>query len=271
MKRIASSIAGMCLAALAVFAVPTPAAAIVNGSPDGDAHPYVGVLVSDYMTSGYLQRFCSALLVAPKILVTAAHCAEYPISAGGLDHMWVSFESIYTPGRSKVYHGTMVIDPKWVGTGNWNGETHPRHDLAVVHLDENPGIAPAALPTIGLLNSVAVKGARFTLVGYGRTREGQSGSPNRIEGNWDPDVRNAATSTFKGLEPYVMWLSSNPATGNGGGCYGDSGSGPLIGGSDVLTGIYTSVVPNCRNMDGFYRLDTEIARSFLATQGVPVP
>ena len=43
---------------------PAVAGAITNGQPDGNDHPYVAIIVDDFVTPGFFQRFCSGTLVA---------------------------------------------------------------------------------------------------------------------------------------------------------------------------------------------------------------
>jgi hypothetical protein len=62
------------LAVLTVLgAAAAPAGAITGGEPDGGGHPNVGVIVFYDATGRYR---CSATLVSPTVLVTAAHCTE---------------------------------------------------------------------------------------------------------------------------------------------------------------------------------------------------
>ena len=53
--------------------------AITNGQPDGEGHPYVGLLVfeQDYPELGYkiLWR-CSGALISPNVVWTAGHCTN---------------------------------------------------------------------------------------------------------------------------------------------------------------------------------------------------
>ena len=85
------------------------AGAITNGQPDGNGHPYVGVLVDDYEIPGYFQRFCTGSLVAPGLVVTGAHCLLSLVD----DQIWISFDSVYRPGVSTLIHGTGIaaVDP----------------------------------------------------------------------------------------------------------------------------------------------------------------
>ena len=249
----------------------TPASAITGGQPDGDGHPYVGVLVDEFpFGSGAPKtRYCSGVLIAPRVLVTAAHCLDILESDGyTLDDVWVSFDSIYQPGGSHLYHGTGVRHPEW-NPNFFSLGMEP--DIAVVHLDEAPPIIPARLPTAGLLSSLDLRGQTFTAVGYGRTRIDKTKGPNNIEANFDPDVRHFATGEFRSLQQNWLSVSQNPSTGDGGGCYGDSGSANYLGDSDVAVSILGKVDRPCRSLHGGYRLDTDSARRFLASQGVPLP
>lgn len=104
-------------------------------------------------------------------------------------------------------------------------------------LDVPPGIAPAELPTEGLLDELAedkaLRSATFTAVGYGMVREEKTGWPHGIlpiDG-----VRRFALETFRSLQP--AWLSLS--TGDAGTCFGDSGGPHFLGGetSNLLVSI----------------------------------
>ena len=150
------------------------------------------------MTPGVKQRFCSGTLIAPRAVVSAAHCLGGVLSDAGItaDQIWVSFDPVYDPAVSTLYHGTMVTDGDpgaYVGGSGYQGKfgNSNGYDIAVVHLDEAPPITPARLPTAGLLSSLDLRGQAFTTVGYGRTRVDQTGGPNSIEPNF---FRTCATS-----------------------------------------------------------------------------
>ena len=79
--------AALVLAALAVsLGTVGTAWAITGGQLDGDAHPNVAMIVF-YQPDGRFR--CSATLVSPTVLVTAAHCTE-----GVLGKTIVTFDSI---------------------------------------------------------------------------------------------------------------------------------------------------------------------------------
>ena len=65
------------VAVLAAAVVALPASAITDGSPDGDAHPYVGLMVAQDADGNPLWR-CSGTLISPTLFLTAGHCTETP-------------------------------------------------------------------------------------------------------------------------------------------------------------------------------------------------
>jgi hypothetical protein len=61
------------LCALALAACLAPAiGAITYGTPDGNAHPNVGLLVARIGTGFF--AICSGTLVSPTVFLTAGHC-----------------------------------------------------------------------------------------------------------------------------------------------------------------------------------------------------
>src|SRR5688500_13253874 len=91
---------------LAMLMVPTAAVAITNGTPDGNAHPNVGGLVSPTQYSDGTWIYCSGTLISPTVFLTAAHCAEDGERVG------VTFDTAYVDG-DKVYYGTFYADPEY--------------------------------------------------------------------------------------------------------------------------------------------------------------
>jgi len=76
--------------------------------------------------------------------------------------------------------------------------------------------------------------------------------------------RNTEGSSNKRAPNASLSQPGNAATGNGGGCYGDSGGANFLGTSDVLAAITITGDAVCRATNVVYRLDTESARAFLA-------
>jgi hypothetical protein len=243
-KRLA--IAGALLLSLAAAA---PASAITNGEPDGQRHPNVGGLVSPTQYPDGTWLYCSGTLIAPSVFLTAAHCAEDG------DRVRVTFDTAYEAG-DKVYAGTFEADPLY------NQSQSDPHDIAVVVLDSSVrGIEPAALPEAGSLSDLPAT-QQFTSVGYGAYEV--TGGPGGRTFLYD-DVRMVATGTLNSINPAWLRISMNPATGNGGTCYGDSGGPNFLGTSDVIAATTITGDAVCRATNVDYRLDTESARTFLAS------
>ncbi len=72
-----------------------------------------------------------------------------------------------------------------------------------------------------------------------------------------------AAGTLNSATPAWLRISENPATGNGGGCFGDSGGPNFLGTTDIVAATTITGDAICRSTNTVYRLDTESARDFL--------
>jgi secreted trypsin-like serine protease len=255
------------LALLLLFAVP--AFAITYGEPDGDDHPYVGSMVFSIPDRGLFQ-WCTGTLIAENVFLTASHCTfdvdifleRFPGS-----QMLVTFDSTIHEGGT-FYAGTLHTNPAYNNFSGPGGVSDPG-DIAVIVLDEAPGIAPASLPTAGLLDELhaahVLRHTRFTAVGYGTIRESHQGAFDAILDNVD---RNRVEQGFLSLTKAWMTLAMTPANGNGGTCYGDSGGPHFIHLDGEETNIVASITVTgdapCKATDKTYRTDTPAAREFLS-------
>jgi hypothetical protein len=231
-----------------------PAQAITFGQPDGNAHPYVGALVVEDSLGGR-QRICSGTLVAPKIFLTAGHC--FVLHGLPPNPVWVTFDQTVTLPGSKLWSGTYTVDPLY--------DIRPLsdyHDLAVVVLDEDPGITPAILPGVGVLDGPGVRDQTFTAVGYGQVRDDKTGGPHSLSPGGE---RRAVSQTFQSTTDTLVTFSKQPSTGNGGSCFGDSGGPHLWGDTPTIVAISTSGDTYCRSTDRDYRLDTAESLAFITS------
>jgi V8-like Glu-specific endopeptidase len=225
----------------------SPAAAIVNGSPDGQGHPNVGGLVAATQYSDGTWIYCSGTLISPTVFLTAAHCAEQS------PRVRVTFDSAYQAG-DKVYAGTFHGDPAY------NKSQSDPHDIAVVELDKAVrGLTPARLPKADSLSNLSGS-QKFTSVGYGayEVTNGPGGHAYLYN-----DVRGVATGTLNTVTKSWLKISMNPSHGDGGTCYGDSGGPNFLGSTDIVAGTTITGDAVCRSTNVDYRLDTTSARSFL--------
>jgi Trypsin len=255
MQRVILAVIGAIFAAL-VFAAP--ASAITYGTPDGNGHPEVGALLAPKPYSDGTWETCSGTLISPTVFLTAAHCDQ------GVSRVAVTFDSSYNAATGTTYWGTWHADP------NYNQAQSDPQDVAVVIFDKAvKGITPARLPKAGSLSNLSV-GTRFTSVGYGA----QSVTIDQGPTFHYADIRYVATGGLEALNPSWLRISMNPALGDGGTCYGDSGGPNFLGAGATETNIVagTTITGDfmCRATNVDYRMDTPSARAFLG-QYVTLP
>ena len=254
------------VAVLAAAVVALPASAITDGSPDGDAHPYVGLMVAQDGDGNPLWR-CSGTLISPTLFLTAGHCTEAPAK-----HAEIWFDA-------DVESGIPANGYPLTGEASGTPYTHPEydpnafylHDLGVVVLDtpvvmDEYGVL-LALDQLDALKSGKVKqDTFFTAVGYGL----QKAFPDAA--SWkDVALRVRMVSHPRLIQINTGYtgdgsiiLSNNANTG--GTCFGDSGGPNFLGDSNVVAGV-TSFGKNgtCAGQGGVYRVDRADDLDWLAT------
>lgn len=249
----------LCLIVLAGLVFAPSASAITNGEPDGTRHPSTGALLAPQAYSDGTWASCTGTLISPTVFLTAAHCDW------DTDRLAVTFDSVYDPTKGKTYWGTWHADPLY------NQSQSDPHDIAVVVFDRPVrGITPARLPAANSLSGLSGS-QQFTSVGYGAqaVTNGPGGKTYHYA-----DVRFVASGTLNSINPAWLRISMNPAKGDGGTCYGDSGGPNFLGAGSSETDIIAATTITgdavCRSTNVVYRLDTPSARAFLG-QFVTLP
>ena len=224
------------------------------------------------LPDGRIFPACTGTLIAPTVFLTASHCTVFfedelvplGITAFVSFDSAIPFGSLTTPATNLIAVTQVVTNPAYSQRQNDPG------DVAVLLLPagSTAGITPAALPARGLLDQLSekngLKNAVFTPVGYGLQNRVTGGGPP-LHQDLNPVPRMFAFSSFNALNPAWLRLSQNPATGNGGTCFGDSG-GPNflnVGGEPLVAAVTVSGDSVCRATNVVYRLDTDSARQFL--------
>ncbi len=258
------------LIALLIVLVPVmPAAAITDGELDGNAHPYVVLLLME--VDGAPKYRCSGTLLSPTVLLTAGHCtSNYP--DGEYSGMRVFTESNVQDGNNNYpYAGPNSVEAK-----EWHAhplyETAPfyYHDVGVVILKKPIRLAEyGTLPKLNQLDALkterGLKDVTFTAVGYGMQKsfpDAASWKDQAVKVRMVayPRLLQINTPGFTG--DFSMLLSNNANTG--GTCFGDSGGANFLGDSNVVAGI-TSFGMNgtCGGTGGVFRTDRQDVLDFV--------
>ncbi|MBI4906622.1 MAG: trypsin-like serine protease [Acidobacteria bacterium] len=232
-----------------------------------------GAFIVRSPATGRVFPLCSGTLIAPTVFLTASHCTVYfeNVLAPLNYTAFVSFD-VLIPFGALTSPATNLIPVTGVVTNpEYNQRQSDSGDIAVLLLAAGStiGITPAALPTLNQLDALAAKNGLkkkvFTAAGYGVQNRVVGGGVPYFQ-DLNPIPRMWSNPSFEALSPGYLRLSQNPATGDGGTCYGDSG-GPNfleVDGSLILMAITITGDSVCRATNVDYRLDTASARAFLA-------
>lgn len=261
MKKITLSIVLALAVLLSTFGL---ASAITNGTPDGDAHPYVGLIVFDVLDEEGNQvpsHRCSASLLTDTVVLTAGHCTEGTVAARIWFDEVVHGNPEYPFSGATSYDGTPYTYPGFcIGCGN-GLPGFAAGDVGIVILSEPVPAAVvgeyATLPSEGLVDTLPNK-TEIDFVGYGVQEQIVGGGPPVWTG-----LRNRlfapselVSGNFKHSDQF-MKLALNPGGGSGGTCFGDSGGPDLLAGTSTVLAVNSYVTnSNCSGVGYSARVDT---------------
>jgi hypothetical protein len=272
-RKLLTLLTGL-VAAAAIVVVP--AGAITGGQLDGNLHPNVAMIVF-YQPDGRFR--CSATLVSPTVLVTAAHCTDgvrgkviatfdtvAPASPRAADDTGDGMSATgYSAPVAGWLTGTPHAHPLWHNELQLND----LHDVGVVVLDAPYTVAtPAALPPRNYLEGLAkgnggLNKQTFEVVGYGVFFDKPTEGPQKPTAISDR-TRRYTTAVGQNISSQVLKLAENDEDSRAGGgtCFGDSG-GPAFHAGLLVADTSFGASQFCRSSGGYYRLDTDDARGFL--------
>jgi secreted trypsin-like serine protease len=256
-----------CAAAVAVFSVLAGSAgAIVGGTPD-TTHPYVGMADNGVFV-------CTATLVSPRILVTAAHCFSDSESLYGYDgvhpRVAVTFDQQgFFAQPPTFYMGTYYFNTDFCTSCGKGLPGFDTNDVAIIVLDQPQDRGFATLPSAGFDEELRT-GTALDIVGYGVQNFAKPDpcDPNCKKQPGDAFTRFGARANLlnvgKGKQGEFIKISGNTSQGKGGQCFGDSGGPLFLAGTNTLIGE-TSFGTNgqCAGVGYDYRLDTAAAQNFI--------
>lgn len=232
------------------YAAPTDDASIVGGAPTA-TDPAV-VLLLPFDDAENILGICSGTLIAPDVVLTAAHCVDERIGASGFGVYLGSDATVDTDPAFvfRTFAASVAFHPQWNPDDLENG-----FDIGVVHLVDPAPVAPMPINTAPLTE--AEVGQPVRLVGWGITAGGGS----------DSGIKRQVVSRLDAFDPRLV-LVGNAQTNT---CSGDSG-GPAFmvrGGREVVVGVTSFGDVNCAQIGVSTRVDAFL--DFLAGEGVDVP
>jgi len=261
-----SKLIALTIALILLIVMVTPVAAVQFGEPDGNNHPYVGLLVFD--VGGSPAWRCSGTLLSPTVMLTAGHCTFG--TSGGRVWFEPDVES-GIPGNGYPFGGGTSIEFSAI-------YTHPDYvdgafylyDAGVVILSQPVNLGTyGQLANVGLLDELSTKRGlqeqNFTVVGYGLQSVVPSLQADRVR--YQGTVKLIDVKGTAGIPAGTSAsFTNNPGQGNGQGgtCFGDSG-GPIFHGNSNIIAAVTSygLNANCAGTGGGYRVDTADDQNFI--------
>lgn len=267
MKKITLAIV---LSLVMLIGIVGPASAITDGQLDGEAHPYVVLLIIDVNHKPMWR--CSATLLSPTVVLTAGHCTSNYPDEGEITGMRIFAESDVQSDTTYPYAG----GPNTIEAANWY--THPLfetapffyHDVGVVILSQPLNLSEYGhLPVQNQLDSLktkrGLKDVTFTAVGYGMQKSFPTAAAWK-----DQSVKVRMFATPKLLQINVpgsvgnfsLLLSNNARTG--GTCFGDSGGPNFLGKTNIVAAVTSyGKNGNCAGQGGVFRMDQKDVLDFV--------
>jgi Trypsin len=214
--------------AAALAEPPGPARALVGANPDGRFADRVAMVL---IRGGDSAGFCSALVLAPRILLTAAHCLR-PLRDMAVHYRDAAGAAVIIPVDAAIAHPRYRADAIQARVESI--------DLALIRT-ARPLDSRFAAAAIGDGGPPAI-GAPAIVSGYGAAREGDWSSGGTL--------RSVTLAVREPVSTVLIW-AADPAGREAGACSGDSGA-PIwsADGSTAIAIVAWAQAPHGRGCGG---------------------
>ncbi len=193
---------------------------------------------------------CSAVLVSPRVLLTAAHCVD-PTFRGASS---LTIRAMNKPDVVNLMQAETIAVTTVLRHPQWNPSAQESaFDFAALLLERAPvGVTPAVLS-----RATPVNGAMVRLSGYGRTGANDGASSG---------VRRSVSTPITSVSAAEFEFGTNGGVGI---CAGDSGGPSFIG--DTVVGIHSRTESASCGRGVDMRVDARVAfvDSFIAANDPP--
>jgi V8-like Glu-specific endopeptidase len=228
------------LAALLALAVLAPVAgAVVGGTDqlsDGFAAPLAFIEIQE---PGSAYATCSGTLIAPAVVMTAAHCVYDTSRGGNLIGIAKASDIEVRVGSTNVADSTLGVNAGVVSVlpqpyYRWDGSRH-NHDVALLALDRTMPEPPATLA-----EQRPADGKQLLIAGYGSTSTDDQTDPSALKAALidaaDPETCHLASEEFDPSWLFCGAAATDPSVPGGTACYGDSG-GPAFAYENTVANV----------------------------------